>query len=118
MTEILRNIAAFSSTFIVIATGTMILLQGCIFLFSAFTVRNDVRHIMDYIVDNDGELPIPDYTGGTYPQPAREGSQFSGRGLLRLFFGPARASSYGRRSSLIGPLHLPVAASGPALFCQ
>lgn len=41
MTEILRNIAAFSSTFIVIATGTMILLQGCIFLFSRKKTLSD-----------------------------------------------------------------------------
>ena len=85
MTE--REIERIRKKFILISTlsffGVMLLMGGCIFLFSAFTVRNDVRHVMDYIVVNDGEMPVPEHTGGTYPQPAREGIDWS----LRRIFG-------------------------------
>ena len=59
MTE--REIGRIRKKFILISTlsffGVMFLMGGFIYLFSTFTVRNEVRQIMQYIVENDGDLP-------------------------------------------------------------
>ena len=43
----------------------MLLMGGCISLFSTLTVRNEVRRIMNYIVENDGEMPVSDSPDST-----------------------------------------------------
>ena len=49
------------SKFIRISTlsffGVMLLMGGLIYLFSEITLRNEVHQIMDYIIENDGQLP-------------------------------------------------------------
>ena len=62
MTE--REIHRIRKKFITISTlaffGVMLIMGSCIYLFSTFTVRNEIHQIMNYIVENDGELPVPD----------------------------------------------------------
>ena len=62
MTE--HEIHRIQKKFITISTlaffGVMLVMGSCIFLFSILTVRNEVRQIMEYIAENDGELPIPE----------------------------------------------------------
>ena len=81
MTE--REIERIRKKFILISTlsffGVMLLMGGCISLFSVFTVRNDVRHIMDYIVENDGELPIPEHISDA-KEPVSSGTPAPGNG--------------------------------------
>ncbi len=59
-----REIHRIRKKFITISTlsffGVMLFMGSCIYLFSIFALRNEVHQIMDYIVANDGELPIPD----------------------------------------------------------
>ena len=61
MTE--HEIQRIRKKFITISTlsffGVMLVMGSCIYLFSIFAVRNEIHQIMDYIVENDGELPIP-----------------------------------------------------------
>ena len=55
-----RQIQKLRNKFIRISTlsffGVMLLMGGCIYLFSEMTLRNEVRQIMEYIIENDGEL--------------------------------------------------------------
>ena len=59
-----REIHRIRKKFIMISTlsffGVMLIMGSCIYLFSTFALRNEVHQIMEYIVANDGELPIPD----------------------------------------------------------
>ena len=70
MTE--REINRIRSRFILTSTLTlfcvMLLMGGCIYLFSAVTVRNEVRGIMRYIAANDGDLPVPSAADDTEEQ--------------------------------------------------
>ena len=56
-----RQIKRIRKKFILLSTlsffGVMLLMGGMIYLFSTVTLRNEVRHIMQFIVENDGELP-------------------------------------------------------------
>ncbi len=56
-----REIRGIRKKFILVSTlsffGVMLLMGGFIYLFSEITLRNEVRQIMRYIVENDGELP-------------------------------------------------------------
>lgn len=62
MTE--REIHRIRKKFIMISTlaffGVMLVMGSCIYLFSTFALRNEVHQIMGYIVENDGQLPIPE----------------------------------------------------------
>lgn len=40
--------------------AVMLLMGGCIYLFSTITIRNEAFQIMHYIAENDGELPAPE----------------------------------------------------------
>ena len=39
----------------------MLLMGGCIYVFNEITQGNEVRQIINYIIDNDGDLPAPSY---------------------------------------------------------
>ena len=56
-----RQIKRIRKKFILLSTlsffGVMLLMGGMIYLFSTAALRNEVRHIMQFIVENDGELP-------------------------------------------------------------
>ena len=62
MTE--REIKRIRNKFITVATltlfGVMLLMGGFIYLFGVITVRNETYQIMEYIAENDGNLPEPD----------------------------------------------------------
>ena len=55
--------------------SVMFLMGGLIYLFITFTERNEVRQIMKYIVDNEGDLPEPSMDPETEePALSEEGS--------------------------------------------
>jgi tetrahydromethanopterin S-methyltransferase subunit D len=62
MTE--REIKRIRNKFITVATltlfGVMLLMGGFIYLFGVITVRYETYQIMEYIAENDGNLPEPD----------------------------------------------------------
>ncbi len=74
-----QEIHRIRKKFILLSTlsffGVMLFMGSCIFLFSMFAVRNEVHLVMDYIVENDGELPIPDVS---VPEPETQVSDDSG----------------------------------------
>ncbi len=59
MTE--NEIKRIRNNFILLSTltlfGVMLLMGGCIYLFNTATIRNESFQIMNYIAENDGELP-------------------------------------------------------------
>ena len=80
-----RQIRKLKNKFILISTlsffGVMLLMGGMIYAFSEMTLRNEVRQIMEYIAENEGELPseageAEAQTGGN--QPAAEESRQDG----------------------------------------
>ena len=74
-----QEIHRIRKKFILLSTlsffGVMLFMGSCIFLFSMFAVRNEVHLVMNYIVENDGELPIPDVSA---PEPGTPVSVDSG----------------------------------------
>ncbi|MBQ9061704.1 MAG: HAMP domain-containing histidine kinase [Eubacterium sp.] len=57
-----HQINSIRKKFIIISTlsfcAVMLLMGGFVYLFSTITIRNEARHIMNRIVDNDGEIPL------------------------------------------------------------
>ncbi|MBR0396669.1 MAG: hypothetical protein IJI10_00210, partial [Eubacterium sp.] len=57
-----HQISSIRKKFIIISTlsfcAVMLLMGGFVYLFSTITIRNEARHIMNRIVDNDGDIPL------------------------------------------------------------
>lgn len=58
-----REIHSIKRKFIIASTLSfffvMLMMGGLIYLFTTITARNEVRQVIDYIVENDGDLPRP-----------------------------------------------------------
>ncbi len=52
--------------------GVMLFMGGCIYLFSTLTVRNESRKVMQYIAENDGDIPLTDNTEDVSEGPDSE----------------------------------------------
>ena len=83
------EIKSIRKKFIMISTlsfcGVMLLMGGFIYLFSMLTIRNEVRQIMYWIVENDGDLPEQHHSEGVVSEDGNdEDIGWSLRGIFGL----------------------------------